>query len=100
MRAHGSAYGRASFRSTSSDQADAIARADRRRRFRDGVDAGARVERTSHVDPVVLGEGLEDPGVPRKVLLRKARHDATRIRQGHAEPYVVSDRERATDPLV
>src|SRR5438093_1096138 len=77
-------------------------RATRRvsRGFPDGVDAVAGVERARDVAPVVLGEGLEDPGVPRKVLLGKARHDATRIWQGHAEPYVVADRERATEPLV
>src|SRR5947208_5670243 len=74
--------------------------ADRASRLRDGVHAGAGVERTRDVDPVVLGEGLEDPGIPRKVFLRKARHDATRIRQGHAEPNVLADRERVAEPVV
>src|SRR5829696_4034268 len=83
-----------------SGQADAVVLADCARRLRDGVDPGARVERTGDVDPVVAGEGLEDFGVPRKVLLRKARHAATRIWQGNAEPYVVADRERATEPPV
>src|SRR2546423_1018927 len=86
--------------SASSDEADAITPVDRPRRLRDCVDAGARVERTRNVDPVVLGEGLEDPGVPREVLLGKARHDATGVWQGHADPYFDADRERATDPIV
>src|SRR5215216_3936870 len=83
-----------------SGQADAVVFADCACRLRDGVDAGARVERTRDVDPVVAGEGLEDFGVPRKVLLRKARHAATRIWQGHSELYVVADGERATEPPV
>src|SRR6266508_4038666 len=83
-----------------SDQADAVIPMDRACRFRDGVDASAGVERTRDVDPVVLGEGLEDPGVLRKVLLREARHDATRVWQGHANLHVVTDRERPTEPLV
>jgi hypothetical protein len=45
-----------------SDQADTIIPANRARRFHDGVDAGARVERTRDVDPVVP-ESLEDPRV-------------------------------------
>src|SRR5437588_832702 len=79
-------------RTASSGQADVVVLADGARRFRDGVDAGAGVERTRDVDSVVLGKGLEDPGVLRKVLLREARHDATRIWQGHAELYVVANR--------
>ena len=59
-----------------SDQADAVIHADRGRRFDDGVDAGARVERTRNVDPVVP-ERLEDTGVPGKVLLGQARYHAT-----------------------
>src|ERR687898_2371818 len=83
-----------------SGQADAVVLADCACRLRDGVDTGARVERTRNVDPVVAGEGLEDLGVPREVLLRKARHAATRIWQGHGELYVVADGERATEPSV
>src|SRR5215216_1547148 len=83
-----------------SGQAGAVVFVDCARRLRDGVDAGARVERTRDVDPVVAGEGLEDLGVPRKVLLRKARHAATRIWQRHGELYVVADGERATEPAV
>jgi hypothetical protein len=56
-----------------SDQADTIIPANRARRFHDGVDAGARVERTRDVDPVVP-ECLEDPGVPGKVALVAAIH--------------------------
>src|SRR5215204_5695434 len=91
---------RSSSWSACSGQADAVVLADCARRLRDGVDPGARVERTRDVDPVVAGEGLEDLGVPREVLLRKARHAATRIWQGHADLYVVADRQRATEPLV
>src|SRR5262249_48001476 len=87
-------------RPASSDQPDAIALADRARRFRDAVDAGAGIQRTRDVDPVVLDEGLEDPGGFRKVLLRAARHDATRVGQRDAYLHVVADRERATEPLV
>src|SRR5215218_769838 len=86
--------------SSRSGQADAVVLADRARGLGDGVDAGAGVERTRDVDPVVAGEGLEDLGVPRKVLLWKSRHAATRIWQGHAELYVVADGERATEPPV
>ena len=46
--------------STISDEADAVIPADRACRFRDGVDASAGVERTRDVNPVVLGERLED----------------------------------------
>src|SRR5215216_3585182 len=91
---------RSSPRSARSGQADAVVLADRARRLCDGVHPSAGVERTRNVDPVVAGEGLEDLGVPRKVLLRKARHAATRIWQGHAELYVVADGERATEPSV
>ena len=44
-----------------SDQADAVILANRARCLSDGVHAGAGVERAAHVDPVVLGEGLENP---------------------------------------
>jgi hypothetical protein len=87
-------------RSAISNQADAVIPADRACRFRDGVDPSAGVERPRDVDPVVLGEGPEDPGVLRKVLLREARHDATRVWLGHADLHVIADRERATEPLV
>src|ERR687898_540674 len=83
-----------------SGQADAVVLADRARRLRDGVDPGAGVKRSGDVDPVVAGEGLEDFRIPRKVRLRKTRHAATRIWQGHGELYVVADGERATEPLV
>src|SRR5215218_7533581 len=83
-----------------SDQADAVIPADRACRFRDGVHASAGVECTRDVDPVVPGEGLEHPGDLRKVRLREARHDATRVWQGHADLHVGADRERATEPLV
>src|SRR5215217_3641925 len=83
-----------------SGQAGAVVFVDCARRLRDGVDPSAGVERTRDVDPVVAGEGLEDLGVPRKVLLRKARHAATRIWQRHGELYVVADGERATQPPV
>src|SRR5215210_2667576 len=86
--------------SARSGQADAVVLADCARRLRDGVDPGARVERTRDVDPVVAGESLEDFGVPRKVRLRKARHGATRIWQRHAELYVVADGKRATEAPV
>src|SRR5215216_5981105 len=86
--------------SARSGQADAVVLADCARLLRDGVDAGARVERTRDVDPVVAGEGLEDLGAPRGASLRKARHAATRIWQGHAELHVVADGERATEPPV
>src|SRR5918994_6399711 len=86
--------------SARSGQADAVFLADRARRLRDGVDPGAGVECTRDVDPVVAGEGLEDLGVPRKVLLRKARHAATRIWQGHGELHVVADSKRTTEPSV
>jgi hypothetical protein len=59
------------------DQPDAVIHAYRARSFDDGVYAGAGVERTRDVDPVVLGERLEDPGVPRKLLLGETGHDAT-----------------------
>src|SRR5215208_1776682 len=91
---------RSSPRSARSGQADAVVLADRARRLCDGVHPSAGVERTRDVDPVVAGEGLEDLGVPRKVLLRKARHAATRIWQRHGELYVVADGERATEPPV
>src|SRR3954453_8408761 len=83
-----------------SGQADAVVLADRGRRLREGVDPGERVERTRDVDPVVAREGLEDLGIPRKVLLRKAWHAATGIWQGQAERYVVADGGRATEPVV
>src|SRR5215218_670851 len=91
---------RTSPRSARSGQADAVVLADCARRLCDGVHPSAGVERTRDVDPIVAGEGLEDLGVPRKVLLRKARHAATRIWQRHGELYVVADGERATQPPV
>src|SRR5215204_4256661 len=84
----------------SSDYADAVVLADRPRGFRYGVDADAGIERPRDVDPVVLGESLEDLGIPRKVLLFDARHAAARIWQGDGELHFVADRDRATDPLV
>src|SRR5438876_9887104 len=86
-RSVASASPRSRPRSAILDEADAVTLADGARCLRNGVDPGARVERTCDVDPVVLGEGLEDPGVLRKVLLREARHDATRVRQGDADPH-------------
>src|SRR6185295_11115540 len=87
-------------KASGSHQADSVALAHRARRGRNRVDAGTGIERTADVEPVVLGEGPEDPGVSRKVGLGEARHDATRIRNRNADLYVVAERERAPDPLV
>ena len=82
-----------------SDQADAVIHANGACRFRDGIDTGAGIERTHDVDPVVP-ERLKDPGVAGKVLLGQARHHTTRVGQGHSDPHVVADGERAPHPLV
>src|SRR6266568_1698961 len=74
------------------DQRDRIARADRAGGIDDGVDARARIEAAADVEPVVLGERLEDLRVLRKVALRDGRHDAPGIGHERDDAYVVADR--------
>src|SRR5919108_4277473 len=84
-----------------SDEAYRVIFSDRAGRLRDGVDAGARIPQAVHLDPVVLGERLEDPRIALDAaLLREARHDAAGIGELDRHAHLVADRERVADPVV
>jgi hypothetical protein len=52
------------------------------------------------LDPVVASERPEDLGVLGQIILGECRHHASRIGQGHAESYRLTDRELLADPNV
>ena len=55
---------------------------------------------TANLDSVVLSERPEDIGVLGELFLGERRHHASRVGQGYAESYRLTDRELEADPIV